>query len=355
MVDFPLPATPMTMITIAHHHTTTLRFTLTVCRGVIFLTRSFMDRETTRRAAGSSSWIVECALSDGEVQNSRMKRLLLLAAAFAILSLAAVASPLGPDGVPGTRLHGKFVWFDLATEDPAASKAFYGAVFGWKFRESPGVPASYTLIENDGGKVGGMFRHVRPAGAANGARWLPVMSVSDVSKAAQVVREQKGEVLVAPAVVPGRGTHAVFRDPGGAAFGVIANDGGDPADTPVTDGDVFWLDLFTHDTAKAAGFYSAVGGFEVDVGEIAGRPRTLLSTNGVARAGITHLPADRDKATWIAYVLVDDVPGTLARATRAGGKVLIAPRANLLGGNVAVIADPQGGVIGIVNWVDGTP
>ena len=282
-----------------------------------------------------------------------MKRILGLALALALMAPGAIASPLGPDGVPGTRLPGKFIWYDLATEDPAASRAFYGAVFGWKFRDPPNAPASYSLIENANAKVGGMFRHVRPSGAHVGARWLSVMSVADASKAAQVVRERGGQVLVAPTAVPGRGTHAMFRDPQGAPFGVIVNDGGDPADTPVADGDFFWLDLFTHDTAKAAAFYAGVGGYEVGVGEVAGRMRTLLATNDIARAGIAHLPAGNDKATWIPYVLVDDVPATLERAARAGGKVLVAPRAELLGGNVAVISDPLGGVIGIVNWTDG--
>ena len=42
----------------------------------------------------------------------------------------------------------------------------------------------------------------------------------------------------------------------------------------------------------------------------------------------------------------------MARAVSSGGRVVIAPRPNLLGGNLAVIADPSGGMVGIVNWVD---
>ena len=37
------------------------------------------------------------------------------------------------------------------------------------------------------------------------------------------------------------------------------------------------------------------------------------------------------------------------RAAANGGKVLLAPRPDYFGGHIAVIADPQGGVIGIVN------
>src|SRR5947208_4961234 len=113
-------------------------------------------------------------------------RFLALAFVFAALlhSAAALAGTLGPDGLPARTLPGKFIWFDLATEDPAAARAFYGAVFGWKFREVDGAPAGYTIIENASGKVGGLFRHPRPAGGKTGARWLSLISVADAAKTA---------------------------------------------------------------------------------------------------------------------------------------------------------------------------
>jgi predicted enzyme related to lactoylglutathione lyase len=274
---------------------------------------------------------------------------LFLVIALALQAAAATAGPLGPDGA--ARIPGKFVWFDLATEDPQAAKAFYGAVFGWKFREAANAPANYAVIENASGKVGGIFRHTRPSGATAGSRWLSMVSVKDPAQVAAQIRQLGGEVLLAPRNVPGRGTHAVFRDPEGAAFGVIASEGGDPPDTPVADGDVFWLDLYARDPARAAAFYAAIANLEVDVGAISGEERTLLSSNGYARAGIARLRGGTDKPGWLPYVLVEDVPATLARARKAGGKVLMPPRATLLGGNLAVIADPLGGAIGIVDPV----
>ena len=268
-----------------------------------------------------------------------------------IACATAVASPLGPDGTAGQRLPGKVVWLDLATENPAYSRTFYGEVFGWTFREVPGAPAGYTLIENGGTKVGGLFRQARPAGTYVSARWLTLISVRDAEAAARVVREQGGEVLVAPKRVQGRGVHAVFRDPEGAVFGVLAAEGGDPDDTPVNDGEVFWIDLFSRDPAKAAAFYADLAGYEVEVGQIQGRMRTVLATNGIARAGVANLPGGAVKAAWLPYILVDDVPATLGRVRAAGGRIVMQPRADLLGGNVAVIADPQGGALGIVNWV----
>jgi hypothetical protein len=281
-----------------------------------------------------------------------MLRSITLALAAVLFTPFAIASALGPDGTPGLRLPGKCVWLELATENPQSARAFYGAVLGWKFRDVAGAPASYAVIENEGGKVAGVFRHERPAGANAGARWLALLSVRDPQGVANLVRERGGQVLVAPKPVRGRGTHAVFRDPDGAVFGVLASEGGDPADTPVETGDVFWLDLFTPDPAKAAAFYAALAGYEVSVGEVAGRQRTLLATNGIARAGVARLPSGAGRAAWLPYILVDDVPATLARVRQAGGRVVMESRADLLAGNLAVIADPQGGVLGIVNWVD---
>ena len=284
----------------------------------------------------------------------RVSRAACFAIAVALFAMGVAASPLGPDGVAGRTLPGKFVWLDLASENPASARAFYGAVFGWKFRDVADAPSSYALIENETGKVAGVFRQERPAGGKVGARWLALISVRDPQAAARLVRERGGEVLLAPKVVRGRGSHAVFRDPDGAVFGVLAAEDGDPPDTPVEDGDVFWLDLFSPDPAKAAAFYAVLAGYDVSVGDVAGRQRTLLSTNGIARAGVARLPAGANRPAWLPYILVDDVPATVERARRAGGTIVMAPRADLLAGNLAVSADREGGVIGIVNWAANT-
>jgi predicted enzyme related to lactoylglutathione lyase len=46
---------------------------------------------------------------------------------------------------------------------------------------------------------------------------------------------------------------------------------------------------------------------------------------------------------------MDDVAAAVGRATANGGRILFAPRPDYYGGHIAVIADPLGGVIGIVN------
>lgn len=149
------------------------------------------------------------------------RRCFLVASAACTASWAQTPTP-APIGQPGHRYPGRFIWFDLATDDPGGARAFYGAVFGWRFQPVAAAPADYTLIENDAGRVGGLFRQARPSGAPVGSRWLSLISLDDPARAARQVRQLGGQVLVAPTAVPGRGTHAVFRDPQGAVFGVLA-------------------------------------------------------------------------------------------------------------------------------------
>ena len=250
---------------------------------------------------------------------------------------------------------GKFVWFDLVTDDPAALRQFYGAVFGWQFRTVGKPPASYALIENAGDNIGGMFYHVRPAGASSSARWLSLISVPDPAASVRYVEQHGGTVIAPLATIAGRGTHALFRDPQGAVFGVLKSESGDRPDTPVETGDFFWADLLAPDPAKATEFYVGLAGYEASDREAnANVKRLVLSSEGYARAGIVPLPAPIKQAGWLPYVLVDDVVGTLQKATAAGGRVLLQPRPDLLDSNLAVIADPRGGIFGVVRWAAAT-
>lgn len=272
------------------------------------------------------------------------------------LLAAAAAAGTARAQVPGSPRHtGRFVWFDLASDDPAGARAFYGAVLGWRFEPLAGTAKDYTLIRNDEASVAGLFRQARPPGAPVGARWLSWISVPDPALSAQRVVQLGGQVLVAPTAVPGRGTQALLRDPQGAVFGVLAASGGDPPDDPVGVGDVFWLDLLTPDPARAAAFYAALIGYEVSESAPGETPqRRVLGSEGIARAGIVALPPSAARPGWLPYILVDDLAATLQRAGAAGGRIVLAPRAEWLRGQLAVIADPNGGVIGLVDWLAAT-
>ena len=285
------------------------------------------------------------------MMTTSLRSLLAAALWLAFAALAQTPVTLPAIGNDGPYLPGKFVWFDLVTDDLAATRAFYGAVFGWQFETIGDPPQSYTVIRNAQQNMAGAFLHPRATGTAGGARWLPLISVDDPARAVQYTEQQGGKVLVPPTDRPRRGTHALLRDPEGAVFGILRSATGDPPDTPVDDGDFFWLDLLAQDPAREAEFYRNLAGYSVTSEHVGtGVDRLVLSSGRYARAAVAQMSARVKKPGWLPYVLVNDVPGTLQKVTQAGGRVLVEPRPELLDGNLAVIADPRGGVLGIIDW-----
>lgn len=284
------------------------------------------------------------------------RRMALLASTVGVTALQAAAA-LPPLNVAPTQLAspGNFVWFDLVTDDVAVSRSFYGALFGWTFRSTGSSASDYTVVSLGQRDIGGMLRP--EAALVPRARWISLMSVTDPSAAAQLTVARGGKVLVAPAAVPQRGTHALLADAEGAVFGVLRSSTGDPADTPVPDGDFFWVDLFSRDPARAAAFYRELAGYEVYPSELEapGGARLVLAAGGLARAGVAPLPRPDLRPGWLPYVLVADVAAATQRAVAAGGRVLLAPRPDVLDSQLAVVADPRGGVIGLVNWRGAEP
>jgi len=286
-------------------------------------------------------------------QATKLARAAVVGAALALMAAgsawSAAAAPVMVNATPEAALPGKFVWFDAVTDDLAASEAFYGAVFDWSFRSIGSGDNRYTLIQNRGRSIGGLLLRPGRSGAP-GARWIALMSVADPARAARYVEAQGGKIVVAPVRFAGRGTHALFRDSDGALFGVLASETGDPPDRPAVSGDFIWVDLFARDPARAGEFYRGLADFDLKSRSVApGVTRVVLASAGVARAAIVALPKDGIAAGWLAFVEVDDVAATAAKVVSAGGSVVVAARPDVLNGHAAIIADPLGGIVGVVN------
>ena len=179
--------------------------------------------------------------------------------------LAASAAPVFPaiaDPATHIAIPGKFVWFDLATSDTAASQRFYGKVFGWEFQPLRGTQERYAVIRNAGSK----HRWSLPAGASaprrgapTGARWLSIASVADMDRTVAAMTAGGAQVLVPPTVVDGMGSRALLRDSQGAIVGLLQSSSGDRMDAPVETGEFFWVDLYARDPAAAARAYQQLG------------------------------------------------------------------------------------------------
>jgi uncharacterized protein len=290
-----------------------------------------------------------------QLQASRQRLITVsLLTLWVVVSIHAAPPPLPPlttvSGSP--RLPGKFVWADLVTDDVKVATTFYSRLFGWRFNDYGG----YLIGMNDGRPMCGMFQRPRPESQSARPRWFGYISVPNVEKAQAAVTQAGGKVLAAPQKMPMRGEQAVFADPEGAIFGVIKSSAGDPADFLADPGDWIWIQLLSRDAAKAAEFYRTVGGYDVIPNTASNRLSDyVLASKGYARATVRTIPsADGDvKPTWLPFVRVKSVTESMAQARQLGGQVLIEPKAEVLNGKVAVIADPTGAAIGILEWQEG--
>lgn len=118
-----------------------------------------------------------------------------------------------------TRAENTVAWFEIGTPDVAASKAFYGPLFGWSFAPD----GDYTLITAAGqdGPAGGIF--------ATGGNIPPyavfVVKVADVPATAEQAEKLGGKVVVAPMTMDGGMSVAYLTDPNGSLFALFSEPG----------------------------------------------------------------------------------------------------------------------------------
>jgi hypothetical protein len=263
------------------------------------------------------------------------------------IELPPLTQPASNESHPG-----KVVWADLVTPDLKQAELFYGGLFGWTFQPAPG-DAHFAIASLDGRPVAGLLqRSLGPH--SHQPAWLPFIAVQDVAAAERSVKANGGKVLSPPKQYPQRGRQAVFADPDGAIFAVLSSTSGDPPDLMAEPGEWIWSSALVKNADRETGFYHALFGYEVfDEPSDDTSRHIILASDDYARAGIHTLPDNRHRhAHWLEFVRVEDVGAAVAKASQLGGKILVDPRADRQGGQIAVVADPSGAPVGLMEWAD---
>jgi hypothetical protein len=117
---------------------------------------------------------------------------------------------------------GTYCWSELMTDDLAAAKSFYKAVFGWDAEtQGPEGPGGYTEWKVDGRSVGGMMAKPDTMPPGTPSFWGVYFAVADTD--ASVAKAQElGATVVMPAADIEPGRFAVLADPVGAMFNILA-------------------------------------------------------------------------------------------------------------------------------------
>jgi predicted enzyme related to lactoylglutathione lyase len=126
-----------------------------------------------------------------------------------------------------------------------------------------------------------------------------------------------------------------------------------PERTSYEPGTPSWVDLATPDVDASASFYGALFGWEVQSAgpaeETGGYGLFMLRGHRVA--GVGPLMQEGQPAVWSTYVSTDDADAVVARATQAGGAVIVEPMNVMDAGRMAFVMHAGGGAVGV--WQPG--
>lgn len=126
-----------------------------------------------------------------------------------------------------------------------------------------------------------------------------------------------------------------------------------------TPGQVWWNEYLSADPARTSNFYASVVGWQVKTmaledparpakpGE---KPYVMMMNGTDEQAGLMRL-SDVEyagaKAGWFTYFFVDNLEAALDRAIHQGGKIVREPVEISDDTRIAVIADPEGALVGL--------
>ncbi|MFC3163713.1 VOC family protein [Ciceribacter thiooxidans] len=257
-------------------------------------------------------------------------------------------------------MQGKFVWYELMTNDVPAAAAFYRDVIGWEAKAFDGATAqgsAYTVFNIPGREMGSAgLMAITPEMAQNGAmpQWYGYVAVDDVDAKAREFVENGGRVLMPGTDIPGIGRFAVVADPHGAVLDVFKPnmpEGPLPEEPPpMSPGTVGWHELMAGDGNEAFDFYARMFGWTkgepYDMGAMG--VYQLFAHDGMDIGGMMTKTPDMPHPFWSFYFVVPEIDAAMKRVTDAGGTVLSGPMEVPGGAWVIQCRDPQGAFFALV-------
>ncbi|MFI5225044.1 MAG: VOC family protein [Candidatus Limnocylindrales bacterium] len=248
-----------------------------------------------------------------------------------------------------TALANKPAWVDLASSDAAASRDFYGRLFGWDVQVNPDPQyGGYALAKVDGSDVAGIGPQMTPGSPT---AWMVYIGTDDIDGLATKVQKAGGTVIAPAFDVGDQGRMAVYQDPSGA-FISAWQPTGMPQFRAYEPNSFGWAELNARGADTAIAFYHDVFGW-AHTTEPMGEgqpPYTTFTLDGERVAGGMEMnpmvPAEVP-SYWMAYFDVDDVDAAYQRAIEGGAHELVAP-GEFPGGRFAIVSDPLGAAFGLL-------
>jgi uncharacterized protein len=240
-------------------------------------------------------------------------------------------------------------YVELTTPDLQAARAFYGPLFDWELEDIDlGDAGVYVAVSVQGDSIAGITGQM-PQLAGHPAFWGVYLAVDDLDATASRVEPAGGRVEAGPFDVMELGRMASIQDPTGVRVNlwqagqsigsVRVNEPGCP----------IWHELTSPDLPTATRFYADVLGVEWDSMPMeTGDDYTCLMVEGRPVGGAFPPPMEGIPPHWEVYINVEDADATAEKARGLGGQVLQAPWDVPGVGRMAILMDPQGAVLGLM-------
>ena len=118
-------------------------------------------------------------------------------------------------------------------------------------------------------------------------------------------------------------------------------------------GRIGWTDLTVPDADRTRDFYAAVCGWTFDRIPMEGGAYddyVMKPPDGHVVGGVCHArgPNASQPAQWLNYVNVPDLAASVAACRASGGQVIVESRSLGSYGTLAVVQDPSGAVLGLI-------
>jgi predicted enzyme related to lactoylglutathione lyase len=242
-------------------------------------------------------------------------------------------------------------WADVSSADPDASLHFYAGLLGWtRLAQANGgldeaEAGGYTVLGLDGRPVAGLGPVAEPDRPGT---WTTYVGAIDLAAVSAAAARAGGHVVAGPLDAFGGSRLAVLADPSGAVIGAWRPGAIRGAELLGRPGAYCWSELVTRDTAAAERFYGAVFGWVPARDTATGYTEWKLVDRTVAGmlAMGPEWPAGA-AAHWMVHLAVADCDRAAATAADLGGAVLVPP-ADGPPGRLAVVEDPGGAVLSLV-------
>ncbi len=251
-----------------------------------------------------------------------------------------------------SEFRGKFVWYELMTNDMTAAQAFYTSVVGWGAKDAGMPQMPYVLFSTGDAQIAGLMGVPQDRDANVPPFWSGYVAVDDVDASTAEAKRAGATVFREPTDIPNVGRFSFIADPQGAMIALFKGTMDQPPALPPagTAGLIGWRELHAAQWDRVWDFYAKLFGWQkgeaMDMGPM-GTYQIIMNGGEMLGGMMTKAPAE-PQPYWAYYINVDAIDAAQARVTKGGGKVLFGP-SEVPGGNwILQCLDPQGAMFALV-------